>query len=132
MSSAHQAAHSQRKGLSIPQFEPLPPTSLLNRIINKVLAPLYYLLFSIITAIIIVPIYTVIENFKRGRNSKGGQRVYRSDDPSKPQSRSQAKDFLNSYSSSYVAKDGVIREKNPKASHHHHHHEKTQHDETTT
>lgn len=129
MSSPRQAASSQRSNLSIPQFEPLPPTNLLNRIINKVLAPLFYLLFSIVTAIVVVPIYTVIENFKHGRNSKGGQRVYSSKDSSKSQNRSQAKDFLSSYSSSYIAKDGVLREKEPKVSHHHHHHHHDKHEQ---
>ena len=68
---------------SLPDFEPLPPTSTLNRIINKLLAPLFYLLFSIITAIVVVPIYTIIENFKHGRNAKGGQRVARNERPSR-------------------------------------------------
>ena len=68
--------------MTIPQFEPLPPTSLLNRIINKVLAPLFYLLFTIITSIVVVPIYTIIENFKRGRNSKGGERFASNQNPS--------------------------------------------------
>lgn len=90
--------------MTIPQFEPLPPTSLINKIINKVLAPLYYLLFTIITAVIVVPVYTVIENFKHGRNSRGGQRVPSNENPDKPQHRSEAKDFLQGYSSSYGKK----------------------------
>lgn len=106
--------------MTIPQFEPLPPTSLLNRIINKVLAPLYYLLFTIITSIVVVPIYTIIENFKRGRNSKGGERFASNQNPNvQARKPSQAKDFLASYSSSYVAPDGDVK---PKSGHHHQHH----------
>lgn len=108
--------------MTIPQFEPLPPTSLLNRIINKVLAPLFYLLFTIITAVVVVPIYTVIENFKNGRNSKGGQRFASNEDPSKPRKQSQAKDFLSSYSSSYVSPDGEVKGTSGHHGHHHHKH----------
>lgn len=108
--------------MTIPQFEPLPPNTLLNRIINKVLAPLFYLVFTIVTSIVVVPIYTIIENFKKGRNSKGGQRFASNEDPSKPRKPSQAKDFLASYSSSYVGPDGDAKEK---SGHHHHHQHRT-------
>jgi len=99
--------HRARAQMSIPQFEPLPPTSLMNRIINKVLAPLYYLLFSIITAIVVVPVYTIIENFKNGRNSRGGQRVHRNEEPGKSKHRNQAEEFLQGYSSSYGKKQSA-------------------------
>ena len=73
----------------------------MNRIINKMLAPIFYLLFTIITAIIVVPIYTVIENIKNGKNSRGGRRVPKHEDPGQPQRRGPAQEFLRSYSSSY-------------------------------
>ncbi|KAJ9652342.1 hypothetical protein H2198_008381 [Neophaeococcomyces mojaviensis] len=90
------AGHAQRAQLSIPQFEPLPPTSFINRLINKVLAPLFYLLFTIITAIVVVPVYTIIENIKQGRNSKGGQRRPRNyeREEREPDARNKATEFL--------------------------------------
>lgn len=107
MSNAHSpshAGHAQRSQLQIPQFQPLPPTSFINRLINKILAPFFYLIFSIITAIIVVPVYTVIENFKKGRNSRGGQRFasnHQYEQSGQTAPRNKAKEFLGSYSSSY-------------------------------
>lgn len=109
------AGHKQRAQLTIPQFEPLPNDSFINRIINKALAPLFYLVFTIITAIVVVPIYTIIENFKNGRNSRGGQRVPKNENPDRPSGRNQAMDFLSDYSSSY----GSTKQRHG----HHHNHE---------
>lgn len=117
-SMSHQSpstrGHTARSQMTIPQFEPLPPTSLINRIINKILAPLYYLLFTIITAVIVVPVYTVIENFKNGRNGRGGQRVHRSETPGgtgggSGERRNKAQEFLRGYSSSYGGGGGEGR-----------------------
>lgn len=102
-----EAGHSQRAQLSIPQFQPLPPNTFLNRIINKILAPFFYLIFTIITAIIVVPVYTIIENFKKGRGKKGGERFASSHErevSGQPAGRNKAKEFLGSYSSSYSAR----------------------------
>ena len=50
------------KKLKIPDFHPLPPTTLLNRIINALLAPLFYLLFTVVVSIVVVPVYTAIRH----------------------------------------------------------------------
>lgn len=90
------SSHNQKTQPQIPLFEPLPPTNILNRIINKVLAPLFYLLFTIVTAIIVVPVYTIVENYKKGRKSKSG--VHRNEGSKKQQGRNRAKEFLDEYS----------------------------------
>lgn len=123
MSSRPGAGRRPKSELSIPQFEPLPNDSFLNRIINKLLAPLFYLIFTIITAIVVVPIYTIIENFKQGRNSRGGRRVPKNEDPNKPETSNQAMDFLKGYSSSY---GGAAKQRHQHHHHHHHHHEQEQ------
>ena len=92
--SPRHAGHQTRAGLTIPEFKPLDESSFANRVINKVLAPIYYLLFSIITAVIVVPVYTIIENFKHGRS-----RAQR--DTDKPAPRNKASEFLSGYSTSY-------------------------------
>jgi len=81
----------------------------MNRLINKLLAPLYYLLFTIITAIIVVPVYTIIENINQGRNSRGGERRARNyeTEERRPQGRNRATEFLRSYSGSYGTKSNV-------------------------
>lgn len=100
MSSERPEGHRQQ----LPKFEPLPPTNLLNRLINKLLAPLFYLLFTIITAVVVVPVYTVIEQIKNGgRNSKGGRRFHREEAGEKRVNK--AADLLDDYGKSYKGRN---------------------------
>ncbi|KAL6251874.1 hypothetical protein RBB50_002084 [Rhinocladiella similis] len=98
---SEQRRHERPK---LPKFEPLPPTNPLNRLINFILAPLFYLLFTTIASIIIVPIYVMIDNFKHGGNQHGGQRVPSQDDqnyPGRPDTSNKASAFLRSFGDSY-------------------------------
>lgn len=89
--------------LRLPKFEPLPPTSLFNRIINTILSPLFYLLYTIVLAVIVVPVWTVIDNYKHGRNPRRAQRAPVSSSEEERKSH-QASAFLSSYSDSYGKK----------------------------
>lgn len=92
----------------LPKFEPLPPTNFLNRLINRLLAPLFYLLFTIITAVVVVPVYTMIDNFKNGgRNSKGGRRIHREEKSEKRVNK--AADLLDDYGKSYKGRNKSTR-----------------------
>jgi hypothetical protein len=90
---------------TLPKFEPLPPTNYLNRLINRLLAPLFYLLFTLITAIVVVPIYVIIDNFKHGRGRSGGERLASDETeqyPGQPPHQNKASSFLRSYGRSYA------------------------------
>jgi hypothetical protein len=64
---ANEHRHDKPK---LPKFEPLPPTNLINRLINFIVAPIFYLLFTTIASIVIVPIYVIVDNFKHGRTAR--------------------------------------------------------------
>ncbi|KIW13691.1 hypothetical protein PV08_08882 [Exophiala spinifera] len=88
----------------LPKFEPLPPTNPLNRLINFIVAPIFYLLFTTIASIIVVPIYVMIDKFKHSRNQHGGQRVPSQEDrqyPGQPDKVNKASAFLRSFGDSY-------------------------------
>ncbi|OCT51965.1 hypothetical protein CLCR_09291 [Cladophialophora carrionii] len=120
MSTSHQQAQKP----SLPKFEPLPPTNMLNRVINGLLAPLFYLFFTLITSIVVVPVYVIIDSFKRGGGGKhgggGGKSFakhesehgpYQSQYPGQPQPQrtNRASTFLREYGRSHSAatsKDG--------------------------
>jgi hypothetical protein len=94
----------QNKKPSLPKFEPLPPTNILNRLINGLLAPLFYLFFTLITSIVVVPIYVIIDNFKHGRGKHGGQRFAQDEPeqyPGQPERTNKATTFLREYGRSY-------------------------------
>ncbi|KAJ9501444.1 hypothetical protein LTR99_004508 [Exophiala xenobiotica] len=99
---ANEHRHDKPK---LPKFEPLPPTNLINRLINFIVAPIFYLLFTTIASIVIVPIYVIIDNFKHGRGKRGGQRVPSesdsSDYPGQSDRPNKASEFLRSYGQSY-------------------------------
>ncbi|KIW31541.1 uncharacterized protein PV07_03181 [Cladophialophora immunda] len=89
---------------SLPKFEPLPPTNFLNRLINRILAPLFYLVFTLITSIVIVPIYVMIDSFRHGRNKSGGQRGARDEStkyPGQADKTNKISSFLREYGQSY-------------------------------
>ncbi|KIW60806.1 hypothetical protein PV05_00993 [Exophiala xenobiotica] len=98
--------------LKLPKFEPLPPTNPINRLINFVLAPIFYLLFTTIVTILIVPIYVMIDNFKHGRGKQGGQRVPSdsSNYPDQPDKSNKASQFLRTYGRSYGQASSEKRE----------------------
>jgi hypothetical protein len=94
----------QNKKPSLPKFEPLPPTNIINRLINGLLAPLFYLFFTLITSIVVVPIYVIIDNFKHGRGKHGGQRFPQDESeqyPGQPERTNKATTFLREYGRSY-------------------------------
>ncbi|EXJ58934.1 hypothetical protein A1O7_06365 [Cladophialophora yegresii CBS 114405] len=88
---------------ALPKFEPLPPTNILNRLINALLAPLFYLVFTLITSIVVVPVYVIIDNFKHGRGKRGGQRVAKDESERHPEGRNKASSFLREYGRSHSA-----------------------------
>ncbi|ETI22093.1 hypothetical protein G647_06164 [Cladophialophora carrionii CBS 160.54] len=110
MSTSHQ--HPPKP--SLPKFEPLPPTNILNRVINGLLAPLFYLFFTLITSIVVVPVYVIIDNFKHGGGKHGGgksfakheseQCQYQYQYPGQPPQRTnKASTFLREYGRSHSA-----------------------------
>ncbi|KIX95396.1 uncharacterized protein Z520_08913 [Fonsecaea multimorphosa CBS 102226] len=89
---------------SLPKFEPLPPTNFLNRLINRILAPLFYLVFTLITSIVVVPVYVMIDSFRHGRSKSGGERVARDESsqyPGQADKTNKASSFLREYGRSY-------------------------------
>jgi hypothetical protein len=103
-----------RKKPALPKFEPLPPTNILNRFINALLAPLFYLVFTLITSIVVVPIYVIIENLKSGGKRRGGRRREQHGDgtrengdaeyPGQPRKDNRMAGFLREYGRSYDSK----------------------------
>ncbi|KAJ9609887.1 hypothetical protein H2200_006216 [Cladophialophora chaetospira] len=108
------SSSQQRNKVTLPKFEPLPPTNILNRIINRLLAPIFYLVFTVITAIVVVPVYVIIENFKQGRGKHGGERFAKDESekyPGQPERSNKAASFLREYGRSH---SGVSRHEKAK------------------
>ncbi|EXJ71494.1 uncharacterized protein A1O5_05302 [Cladophialophora psammophila CBS 110553] len=103
MSASPDRSH---KPPSLPKFEPLPPTNFLNRLINRILAPLFYLVFTLITSIVVVPVYVMIDSFRHGRNRSGGRQRGAKDEsgqphPGQPDRTNKVSSFLREYGRSY-------------------------------
>ncbi|OAP54429.1 hypothetical protein AYL99_11530 [Fonsecaea erecta] len=94
---------------SLPKFEPLPPTNFINRLINRILAPLFYLVFTLVTSIVVVPVYVMIDSFRHGSRNRsgGGERVARDESREYPGGQqthrvnNRFSSFLREYGRSY-------------------------------